>query len=200
MDDTVLIPRADDLNPGAEVTVDFWMKADADNFMDDCCQGIVTTDFYQVEISPGYTWLSGINFSVLRDPELFSPSKTEPDGVLVTTADVNDKAALISQGEWHYVAATYDGANLRLYIDGRPWGKPAPCSGAIPLMFEKSFMAFGSEDGRTFCEPCIGKRYFKGLLDEIRIFSRALSNQEIAAVYESVQAKRINDSLTKAGH
>src|SRR5205814_584298 len=93
--------------------------------------------------------------------------------------------AVVSSGEWHHIAATYDGAGLQLYIDGKAWGKRAVHTGAIFPMMPGSFLAFGSDDGRKFCPACAGKRYFKGLLDEVRIFNRALSSSEIAGLWKS---------------
>jgi len=50
-------------------------------------------------------------------------------------------------------------------------------------MLENSFLSFGSEDGRTTCDFCINTRYFKGLIDEIGIYNRALSTQEINDIF-----------------
>jgi hypothetical protein len=49
-------------------------------------------------------------------------------------------------------------------------------------MLPGSFLAIGSEDGRTTAPECIGNRYFKGLIDEVAIFNRALSAAEIQAL------------------
>ena len=53
-------------------------------------------------------------------------------------------------------------------------------------MLANSFVAIGSADGRTVCSSeCIGTRYFKGLIDEVDFFNRALSASEIAAIYNA---------------
>ena len=52
----------------------------------------------------------------------------------------------------------------------------------ISPMLPNSFVAIGSEDGRTTGPECIGNRYFKGLIDEVSIFNRALSAEEIQAL------------------
>src|SRR5262245_47555761 len=53
IDDSVAVPKASNLNVGNQITIDFWMKADPSNPMNTCCQGLVTTDFYSIEISNG---------------------------------------------------------------------------------------------------------------------------------------------------
>ncbi|MGO8931518.1 MAG: immunoglobulin domain-containing protein, partial [Limisphaerales bacterium] len=50
-------------------------------------------------------------------------------------------------------------------------------------MLANSFVAIGSSDGRTTCGTCFGVRRFKGMIDEVDYFNRALSAAEIAAIY-----------------
>ena len=100
-------------------------------------------------------------------------------------SDANGGGAPVTAGRWHHVAATYDGAQLRLFIDGQPWGNPMPHTGAIAPMLPDSFVAIGSEDGRITAPDCIGQRYFKGLIGEVAIYDRALSAAEIREDYEA---------------
>jgi hypothetical protein len=52
-------------------------------------------------------------------------------------------------------------------------------------MLKGNFFSIGSEEGRTL-EPGLTKtRYFKGLIDEVSIYNRALSPEEIAAAYRT---------------
>jgi hypothetical protein len=149
---------------------------------------LVTSDFYQVEISSGYTSLAGVTFSLTTDPEA---ARLGPTANLrdfgANTADTNDTGAVVSSGQWHYVAGTFDGVGLQLYIDGKAWGAKTLHPGRIIPMLPGSFLSFGSEDGRRICSVCEGKRYFNGLLDEVRIFNQALSAEEIAATFRAVQ-------------
>jgi hypothetical protein len=191
-DDYVRVPNSEDFAFGRAVTIEFWMKPDTNNFMDQCCQGIVVTDFCEVLISPGYgkDRVSGVNFSVLTDrgtgvPVSFTMKKLED--FLVSTADPNGKAATVKEGQWHHVATTYDGSGMQLYINGEPWGRRAAQTGMIRPMPADSFLTLGSEDGQTSYPPAIGTRYYHGLLDEIRIFNRALSADEIATSFEAAQ-------------
>ena len=127
------------------------------SIMNGCCQGLVTTDYYGVEISGGFTSHVGVNFFVNTvGPLDFSH-----------TSDANGGSPAVSAGEWHHVAGTYDGTQLRLYIDGQPWGNPTLRSGVIRPMSAASFLSIGSEDGRrAFPVCCVGTRYFNGLIDE----------------------------------
>jgi hypothetical protein len=120
----------------------------------------------------------GINFGLSTD-----------GGVLYHhTCDTNNSGAVISSGQWHHVASTYDGTALQLYIDGTPWGKPMLHSGTISSMLTNSFVTLGSEDGRTVCPFCIGERYFSGLMDEVTLYNRALTPAEVSAIYNAGRA------------
>ena len=78
---------------------------------------------------------------------------------------------------WHHLALTYDGQTLRLYVDGRerdaaPIGKRrAP--GNLPLVIGRR--PDNSGDGY----------HFRGVVDEVRLYSRALAAEEVRALWQS---------------
>jgi hypothetical protein len=69
----------------------------------------------------------------------------------------------LPQNAWSHVAVTYDGAKLRLYVDGE-------------LVRTESGQAVSSADGPL----TIGCYWFKGRIDEVRIYDRALDEGEVA--------------------
>jgi PKD repeat protein len=77
---------------------------------------------------------------------------------------------------WYHVAMTYDGANIKTYINGREDGS-VPSTGLINYSVSVN--------------PTIGKRsvgvsgylaYFPGLIDEVRVYNRALNASEVYAL------------------
>lgn len=70
--------------------------------------------------------------------------------------------------QWTHIAATYNGFFLRLYVNGNEVSS-TQASGAMPA--SGSMLRLGGS-------PALGQ-YFNGLLDEIRIYNRALTKQEI---------------------
>ena len=196
----IKIPHTPALDPTTQLTVEFWMNADPDNEMQNY-QGLVTSDFYSVEISKGYGRTMGVNFGLSTTANAPIPANgiTGVDN-FTHISDANGGGAPVSAGEWHHVAGTYDGSQLRLYLDGKPWGRPVFHTGPIRPMLPDSFVTIGAEDGRTTCPDCIGTRYFKGLIDEVKIFDRALSAEEINAAYSQSREVAAGASHAPAGN
>jgi hypothetical protein len=78
------------------------------------------------------------------------------------TVNVND-------GEWHHAAGTYDGATAWLYVDGKLDGTMAT-AGLIAKNTQKVFLGGNSEQTA---------RLWKGSIDEVRIYNRALTEAEV---------------------
>jgi arabinan endo-1,5-alpha-L-arabinosidase len=75
----------------------------------------------------------------------------------------------VKQGEWAHVAATFDQGAWALYVDGKSAGE-----GKVAADFV-SPAVYGI--GRNLAG---GPRPFKGLIDELRLYNRALSPREVA--------------------
>lgn len=77
-------------------------------------------------------------------------------------------------GEWHHVAATYDGTTWRLYLDGVLDGQSA--ARATPRA--DSIQHFGI--GRMYDSTGVAAGAFDGAIDEVRVWDRARSAADIA--------------------
>ncbi|NPA75501.1 MAG: PQQ-binding-like beta-propeller repeat protein, partial [Euryarchaeota archaeon] len=74
---------------------------------------------------------------------------------------------------WYFAALVYDGSYVKAYIDGRLVGK-APLTGPVaPSNYTINI-------GRN---PAYQGDYFEGLIDDVRIYRRALTSTEIYALY-----------------
>ncbi len=168
----VMIPNTPGLNVNNQFTIDCWINYAPSNSLNPGYVGIVDSDFYGIEWAPGtsgfYVYLSvdnGVSY--------------------IQTTQANSGEMTFPPDQWHHVAATYDGTKLQMYLDGQPWGNSVAASGNISPMRAGSFVTIGSENGR-YC--ACGSRYYKGLLDEVDIFNRALSATEIQAIYNAGSA------------
>jgi hypothetical protein len=115
----------------------------------------------------GYCWLmtvyaSSVNFWV-------QPASGTQTGAA--------SGAPLGAGAWHHLAGTYDGANVRLYIDGAQAGSAA-LAGALRTDSTTPIRIGAGSDGTVGqAEP------FDGRIDDVRIYDRALTPAEITTLY-----------------
>jgi hypothetical protein len=98
-------------------------------------------------------------------------------GVMGFGADFYPCGAFLADGVWHMVAATYDGAgSLRLYVDGNL------DSEALGFFFATTGQTnYIGRSNHVVNDGCC-HRPFNGSIDDVAIFSRALTAAEIAAL------------------
>ena len=117
----VEIPKSYKLNIGKQLTIAFWMKFDPTNTT--TYQGLVANDFYGIELAGGtvqaYVMSAGNGWAI---------TSGGPD---------------VTDAQWHHIVSTYDGAKLRLYVDGLAWGEPVIYSGNIISAPTNSFLCIG---------------------------------------------------------
>jgi hypothetical protein len=83
-------------------------------------------------------------------------------------------ASSASAGKWQFVVGTWDGSNLRIYVDGVQEGSPvAQTVNATPSYA----LNFGSDIFNSY--------HPKGTLDEVRIYNRALTAAEVKRLYQT---------------
>jgi len=85
------------------------------------------------------------------------------------------EGAAISAGQWHHLALSYDNATLQLYVDGDSAGSlsinKVRTSSASPLL-----VARRGDAGY----------HFKGTLDDVQVFSRAMTATDIGAIMQGI--------------
>ena len=89
---------------------------------------------------------------------------------------------ILSLGVWYHIVGTVDGSNLRLYINGVQ-------DTASPVAFGGSEIR-GAGTQYLFGGGCRGTMYFNGLIDEVRIYNRALSADEVLQLYNLGRERR----------
>ena len=94
----------------------------------------------------------------------------------------------LSNNEWHHIVATYDGSIKRVYIDN--------------IMDPTTVLTSGSLGANTK-EVSIGAHrqfetwdhFFKGAIDEVRIYDRALSQSEVTQLYNAPETTTMTISF-----
>jgi hypothetical protein len=89
-----------------------------------------------------------------------------------------DAGTGIWDGRWHFVVGTYDGTNVRLYVDGKQIGNGTPLSGPIGYGLSSNDLFIGHYDG------CPGFD-FSGTVDEPTVVNGALSASDVAIAYRA---------------
>jgi hypothetical protein len=90
-----------------------------------------------------------------------------------------DSASPIPEKKWTHVASTYDGAMLRIYIDGVLNRSVAvtgsTCANKDPLVIGAKYKPSAG----------ISEAYFDGRIDDVRVYKRALTTTEIGRIKAS---------------
>jgi len=83
----------------------------------------------------------------------------------------------VSLGVWHHAAVTYDGCCWQLYLDGEPETDGTDCPGRVPNFENAHHFALGTAIRTSLSMAGT----FSGLMDEVRLWNRALAPAEIQA-------------------
>ena len=98
-----------------------------------------------------------------------------------------DAKTVVTDNQWHYVAATYEKPNFRMYLDGEVDAEVAPDT------------APDNTDNVLFIGGCdIGDYWMTGIIDEVVLFNDALSQDEIRK-FASNGAKSVLTAVQPAG-
>ncbi len=147
----ISIPSSCHLQPTSALTIAAWIRGD----------GWGSADDVDVILRKGEGNPNNYQFAVA-------------DGRVGLFLDEWDNAGIrgntvLNTGEWYHVAATWDGANVRIYVNGQLDNTPAARSGTI-----------GTDTRPLYLGGRAGADYFDGMIQDVRIYRTALSASEIA--------------------
>jgi len=161
VDDYVDCGNDESLNITDEITVSVWVKSPVAH------DGRIV---YKYEAGQGY-YLT------------ISPTTGVARGVVFgdTTVEITGTTNL-ADSNWHHVVFTRKiGGNLNLYVDGV--SDVAPVSSPTGTLENEATLYIGQDVAYA--------HHFNGAIDEVRIYNRALSEEEITSLYESYRPKII---------
>jgi hypothetical protein len=81
-----------------------------------------------------------------------------------------DGMTQVALGEWHHVCGTFDGATINLYLDAAPEATAATTN-VLGVNTNNLWIGANSEYSEA--------RYWDGLIDEVMIYNKALSQAEV---------------------
>ena len=113
-------------------------------------------------------WLIGTRFAAFSFA-LSSDGADDGDGLLTYLNSTNT----YDTNKWYHVVGTYDGKDMKIYVDGKLEGTSNVQSGVINYP-DRIFFSMGAykDDNEDFVH--------NGLIDEVRLYDRALSEKEVS--------------------
>ncbi|MBI4434487.1 carboxypeptidase regulatory-like domain-containing protein [Candidatus Uhrbacteria bacterium] len=162
-DDYIRVPHSAALSPTSAITVEAWVSLDAGTSSSKILQkrGVFS------DTSGGYmigAWFGnprGYGFEVYDSANGQHLVNTTPE-------------RLPTIGAWTHVTSTFDGSAIKLYENGQLVGTTA-WSGMIQPSTKDLYIGI---------QPDNNLMPFKGKMDEVRIYNRALSAEEVSCSYE----------------
>ncbi len=146
----VSVPNSTSLNPTAGVTMEAWVNPS-------------TTSGWRTVMFKEQT--GNLTYGLYSNTSASRPNTQ----VFVSGSDRNlDGTAQVAANTWTHLAATYDGANIRLFVNGTQAATIAQ-TGAIAT--STGVLHIGGN--------AVWGEWFQGMIDEVRIYNRALSAAEI---------------------
>ncbi len=150
--DWITIADANDLDPTTGMTVSAWVNPN------------VLSSWRTVIIKERP---NGLSYALYGHDNAPRPAAYVNTGGADTSAP---GASGLSADTWTHLAATYDGAGLQLYVNGNQVSSQAVAG--IPVASASPLRIGGNS---------VWGEYFAGLIDEVRVYNRALSAAEIQA-------------------
>jgi hypothetical protein len=169
----IILPNSPSLSPTTQVTIEAWIKPDfsftagADIIMNkrDVC-------------GSNRSYILSVTHQEYGSSQGTLPARTIVWSTSIANDDVYPTTLFPDDGQFHHLAGTYDGSSMNVYLDGQLIGAKTH-SGTIPT---------------TIDPPSIGLQVGCGdvgthaVIDEVKLYGRALAQIELQAIVNSGQA------------
>jgi cysteine-rich repeat protein len=168
IDDSVSVPDSNSLDLTTAGTLSAWVRTHAYDLSVPNHRSIVTKAIGSSQGRVSYHLLYGTHDS-------YGGAYLQGyahDGYVNTMAVADANSQSVQDGEWHHVSFVWGGPSAWLYADGELVAREATSAGGA---FANSFPLY---IGSFYYDPA-GWLYTKADIDEVRIYNRALSEDEI---------------------
>jgi len=159
------------LNPTNAITVECWAKLDAVAMGESLYAPIIRrNNTYLLRADKGTI---GVNFNFF----IYDGTEWEPGAYSVSHS---------AFGVWYHVVGTYDHQHMKIYVNGKLKGLNDRTD-VMPLNENNTVVGFWNND------------FFPGLIDEVRIYNRALSIEEVRGNIFASKRYRYMRGVQKCG-
>lgn len=142
-------------------------------------------------------WVSDVDSSTSKDPRIIADrdaaggqggidmniganGDTTPRFTVNAGKDRAIGSTDITDGKWHLVAGSYDGSTVKIWVDGSEEDSTSTFNQP-----QASYLSLGVGN-RGWSNP----GWFKGIMDDARFYSKALSSTEMSNLYDSGNINR----------
>jgi hypothetical protein len=160
------VPDSPSLEPASAVTVSAWVRADG------------SPGDYRYVVAKSETRCIAASYGLYTGPDgglEFYVSKNR--GTVYDRSP--DAGTRVWDGQWHLAVGTFDGKTVRLFVDGTEIGSGTSHAGALE---------YGLTDGNDLFigdYPSCANHGFIGTIDDVMIWSRALSSADVSSLMPS---------------
>lgn len=153
-DDWVTIADSEALDLTNALTLSTWVKADSFTSWDGLITKGTNTIAYGLDLTGDGRLIFSANYGL--------------SGHGLNAGDWYSNHRLTA-GQWHHVTATYDGSNIQFYIDGQ-----------LDSTHQANIIFAATDEALILGADLSGGSHFDGVLDDTRVYNRALEADEIS--------------------
>jgi len=169
-DDYLSVPYSDSLRFLNEITVSAWVNKQQD------LDGWRVLVFKEIGTLTSEHFFLGMNDNAYR---WFVSTGAYSD---------TDQGPIANIDEWIHLTGTYDGQNVKLYVNGAEFFTNAH-SGSFLNDNNPLLIGAGTNDQTSFIE------HFTGKIDELKIFNYALTASEVQSLYNSCSMSEVINTI-----
>ena len=162
-DDYVEVPDSDSLDIQNKITLSLWVKLNA---YDTDWPKLITKP-YQSADDPWELYTLDLGHYGSTPRLIITDGISGGDGAVAA-----DSGYTISLNEWHHIAGTYDGSLMSVYVDGNL------------IATQAADFQIGTNDMPLSIGGRLGVNSFNGFIDEVQIYNRSLTGQEVIELYK----------------
>lgn len=186
----VEIPQINPYN-SSELTISFWVKE---------TKGIKPHPDQQVQESPNAHIISNVNIG-MNNGWFFDHNHNDQSAHFVVSDTsgglTSSKSIPISNSSFTHIAATFDGSQIEVYRNGELFQTLSYDGNFTPASYLPIHLGSAAH-----CNSC---NEFTGIIDDIKLYNRTISEDEIKQLYSSVESNstaniRSNQDKGLIGH
>jgi hypothetical protein len=169
LDTAAVYPRAGFGNGLEQFTYSAWIKTQEGQF--GTILGVQNVDTN-----------TSIEFRVMDDGSIRVFLRPDGGGSITSQS----AAGLVWDDQWHWFTATYDGANVRVFLDGEERaaaGRPAPLTTFGAWQYPMTLLARNNRG--------VVDTLFTGQADDLKIFNYPMTREQVAMTYHTATGKPV---------